>query len=359
MPIALGTSSTYAVLANTTITNTGASVLTGNVGIYPATGSSVTGFPPGTYTGTLNAGNAAAQTAKADAQAAYNACVALIPTTTLSASTYVTTNNQTLTAGTYAVGTSLQINGNLNLSGDGNSQFVFQIGSTLTTASSATITLVGGVNPCNIFWQVGSSATIGTSTVFKGFILANTSITCTTSASFTSGLFALTGAVTLDTNAVTNPCVCYAKGTKILTKDGYKKIEDIRVGDDVVVFGDLKIKEGIELTNGDETKKVTFVGYFTRDVMDSDSKPVVFAKDVLGPNIPSEDVMVSPNHGVIFNKYFIWANAFLNLTPNIYRAESLESITYYHIELEEHSIICASGMMGESMADGREKLTSL
>jgi len=93
--------------------------------------------------------------------------------------------------------------------------------------------------------------------------------------------------------------------------------------------------------------------------MNADSKPIVFSKGTFGPNIPSEDVMLSPNHGVIFNKYFIWAKAFLHLTPLIYQTDLLDSITYYHIELEEHSIICASGMMAESLSGNKTNMISV
>lgn len=354
MSINLNSSGTYAALAGSTITNTGSSVLIGNIGLSP--GTSITGFPPGTYSGTQNVANPAAVTAKADLLLAYNQCIAAATTTTLSATSYTTVNNQILTAGVYSVGTTLQINGTLILSGTSASVFIFKIGSTLTTASSAVISLIGGVQPSKIFWQVGSSATLGTSTVFNGYILALTSITATTSASVQGGLLALNGAVTLDTNLINNPIVCYVKGTKILTNDGYKNIEDIKVDDEIVTFGEIKDKKVINKSNDKTTQKVIFNGYFSRSNLNTESKPIVFKAGSLGENLPFEDVEVSPGHGVIINDKSVLAFDLIN-NDTIYQSDAYESITYYHLQLEVHSVIDASGLLGESLLGCEEKLT--
>jgi hypothetical protein len=356
MSINLGTASTYAVLAGSTVTNTGSSVLIGNIGLY--SGTSVTGFPPGTYSGSLNVNNAAAIQAKSDLTTAYNACLSASTTNTLSASNYTTTNNQILTAGVYSVGTSLQINGNLILSGTSSSVFIFKIGSTLTTASSAQVQLSGGVQSSNVFWQVGSSATLGTSSSFSGYILALTSITATTSASIQGSLLARNGAVTLDTNFINNPVICYIKGTKILTKDGYKNIEDIVLGDEVSVFGNIVDKEVLDISNGELTKKVIFTGNFSRSNLNAESKPIIFKTGSLEQNIPSEDVGVSPGHGIILNNKSVLAESLVN-NDTIYQSEDYETVTYYHIELENHSVINASGLLGESLLGCREKFTSV
>ena len=355
MSISLNAARNYAAFAGTALTNTGPSILSGNIGLSP--GTAITGFfPSGTYSGTQNISNLDATTAKSDLQAAYNQCAALTPTNILSKATYATTNNQELTPGIYSVGSSLHIDGNLILNGDCKSVFIFKIGSTLETLPLSTISLTGGVQPSNIFWCVGSSATLGTSSSFNGYILANTSITANTSASIQGGLFAITGSVTLDTNLINNPVVCYIKGTKILTICGYKNIEDIKVGDEIVTFGNIRDKKVINKSNDKTTQKVIFNGYFSKSNLNVESKPIVFKIGSLGENLPFEDVMISPGHGIIINNKSILALDLIN-NVTIYQSEDYESITYYHLQLETHSVINAAGLLGESLLRCQEKLT--
>lgn len=351
MSITLGsTLSTYAVLASSTITNTGSSVITGFIGLSP--GSSITGFPPGT--GTIN--NTNAEQAQTELTSAYTTAQALQYTSQLSASSYITVNNQVFTPGVYSIGSSLQINDTLILNGSG--QYIFQIGSTLTTASSSVIQLMNGADPCDIFWQVGSSATLGTSTTFCGSILANISITCTTSANVDGRLLARYGAVTLDTNNINNTCICYVKGTKILTNNGYKNIEDIKVGDMVSIFGNIKNRNVINKSNGHLLKKVLFVGYFTKSILGKVSKPIVFKANSLGNNKPFEDVAVSPGHGIMVNNKLVLASNLVN-NNSIYQSEDYDSVTYYHLELENHCIINACGLLGESLLGFKDNFTSI
>jgi hypothetical protein len=207
--ITLGTAGDFSVLAGTTVTNTGPSVIDGgNVGVSP--GSAITGFPPGSVSPpfTLNAADAIALQGQNDLTTAYNVAVGLAPTQNLTGQDL---GGLTLLPGVYFFASSAQLTGTLTLNdlGDPNAQFVFQIGSTLTTASdSSVVTINGGSMPgCTVFWQVGSSATLGTGTEFEGHILALTSITLTTGANITDGsALARNGAVTLDTNNITN-CV--------------------------------------------------------------------------------------------------------------------------------------------------------
>jgi LPXTG-motif cell wall-anchored protein len=199
-PIGLGTAASYAIVAGSTITNTGPSVISGDVGLSP--GTAVTGFPPGTVNnGTIHATDAAALQAQADVTTAYNDAAGRTPAATVTADL----GGQTLIAGVYA-GATLGLTGTLTLDaqGDPNAVFVFQTASTLITASSSTVAFVNGANPCNVFWQVTSSATLGTNSVFVGTVLALTSITAATGASVTGRLLARNGAVTLDTNTITN-----------------------------------------------------------------------------------------------------------------------------------------------------------
>jgi hypothetical protein len=202
----LGTAATFAVLGATTVTNTGPTIVTGDLGLSP--GTSVTGFPPGTRTGALQVANAAALQAQNDTTTAYNALAGAPCTSTLTGDL----GGRTLVAGVYCFSSSAQLTGTLTLDaqGDPNAVFIFQIGSTLTTASAARVLVVNGGRACNVFWQVGSSATLGTGTAFVGSILALTSITMTTGATIAGRLLARNGAVTLDSNSIT---VCSAAAT--------------------------------------------------------------------------------------------------------------------------------------------------
>ncbi|MEP6753546.1 MAG: ice-binding family protein [Candidatus Dormiibacterota bacterium] len=203
----LGTAGNYAVLAGSTITNTGPSWITGKMGLHP--GTSIVGFPPGT-SGQRDKTNGAALQAKSDLTIAYNNAAGQTPATTLSGNL----GNRTLVAGTYKFSSSAQLTGRLTLTGGG--VFLFQIGSTLTTASASSVRLVNGAQPCDVFWQVGSSATIGTSTAMVGTIMANASITMTTGATLNGRALARIGAVTLDTNRIIQPSGCgYAAPTYV------------------------------------------------------------------------------------------------------------------------------------------------
>jgi subtilisin family serine protease len=197
----LGSAQSFAVLGGSTVTSTGPSVITGNLGVSP--GSAVTGFPPGrVVSGTIHSADAATLAAQNAATTAY---ISLVGQACTQDMTGRDLGGQTLTAGVYCFSSSAQLTGALTLDAQGNANavFIFKMGSTLTTASASSVLLINGGYPGNVFWQVGSSATLGTATSFTGNILALTSITVTTGASVTGRTLALNGAVTLDTNAVT------------------------------------------------------------------------------------------------------------------------------------------------------------
>lgn len=203
--VGLGTAGSFAVLAGSTVTNTGSSVLTGDLGLSP--GSSVTGFPPGTVSGTQHVADATAVQAKTDLVTAYNDAAGRATTSTISADL----GGRTLTPGVYTSASSIGLTGTLTLDGGGSADavFIFKAGSTLTTASASSVVLTNGTQACNVFWQVGSSATLGTNSTFKGNILALASATLTTGANVQGSVLARNGAVTLDTNTVTR-AVCAA-----------------------------------------------------------------------------------------------------------------------------------------------------
>jgi hypothetical protein len=195
----LNSADTYAILASSTITNTGNSVINGNIGLSP--GTSVTGFPPGVRNGELHIADMAAAQAQTDLDNAYDNAATQGPTLPIVADL----GGQTLTPGIYNSATSIGLTGELTLNGQGDPDavFIFQAGSTLDTASASLVTLIGAAQPCNVFWQVGSSATLGTNSTFRGNILAFTSATLTTGANVEGRVLARDGAVTLDTNRIT------------------------------------------------------------------------------------------------------------------------------------------------------------
>ena len=193
-PVNLGSASAYAILAATTVTAPGAIVVNGDLGLYP--GTSVTGFPPAVVNGTTNINNTAAQAAQADLLTAYNALFGLPPGATKTGNI----GGTTLTPGIYtAPSTSLAVSsGNLTLDaqGDTNAVWIFQIGTTLDVTPGLQVILANGAQASNIFWQVGSSATIDTTAVMQGNILASISITVNSGATLNGRALALNGAVT-------------------------------------------------------------------------------------------------------------------------------------------------------------------
>jgi hypothetical protein len=198
----LGGAGAFAVLAGTTVTNTGPSWITGELGVAP--GSAVTGFPPGT-SGVQHKGDSVATTAQTNLTAAYtNAAAQPCPGT--NNFTGVNLGGKNLVPGVYCQTTAPSLTGTLTLNGSG--VYIFQIGSTLVTASAARVVLIGGAQPCEIFWQVGSSATIATSTTFVGTIMALTSIAMQTGATLNGRALARNGAVTLDTNRIIQSSGC-------------------------------------------------------------------------------------------------------------------------------------------------------
>jgi hypothetical protein len=204
----LGSAESFAVLGSQAVTNTGPTTVVGDLGLSP--GTAVTGFPPGQVAGTIHAADGVALQARTDANAAYIDAAGRPCNVDLSGQDL---GGQTLVPGVYCFTTSAQLTGALVLDtqGDPAAAFIFQIGSTLTTASDASVLVLGGAGCSNVTWQVGSSATFGTRTVLVGDVLALTSITLTTGANVAGRVLALNGAVTLDTNHV-GPGVCASDG---------------------------------------------------------------------------------------------------------------------------------------------------
>jgi ice-binding like protein len=196
-PIGLGTADSFAVLAGQTVTNTGPSTITGDLGVAP--GAAVAGLLA--VTGTIHTADAAADRAQSDLTAAYNDAAGRTPPAPVAADL----GGLTLAPGVYGSASSLGLTGALILDaqGDPNAVFVFQAGSTLTTASASQVNLVNGAQACNVFWQIGSSATLGTASVFAGNILALTSISVNDGVTVQGRALARNGAVTLINDTIT------------------------------------------------------------------------------------------------------------------------------------------------------------
>jgi hypothetical protein len=197
--VLLGTATPFVVLAGSTATNTGPSVLNGQLGLSP--GTSLPGFDAAVVNGATHDNDAVAAQAQADLTTAYDTAAAQLNPVDLTGQDL---GGLTLTAGTYAFSTSAQLTGALVLDaqGDPNAQFVFQIGSTLTTASASSVVMINGGSPCNVYWQIASSATLGTTTAFQGNLMAYTSITMNNRATVVGRALARNGAVTLDDNVL-------------------------------------------------------------------------------------------------------------------------------------------------------------
>jgi hypothetical protein len=199
----LGAASGFAVLGASTVTCTNLSAVTGDVGVSP--GTAITGFGPScTISGTIHAGDAVAAQAHGDLGIAYESLKAAACEHNLTGQDL---GGQTLAPGVYCFNTTVGLTGALTLDGggDSNASWIFQIGTAITTASGSSVVMTGSGQPGNVFWQVGSSATIATATAFKGNILASASITLVSGTQLVGRALALNAAVTSDHNAVSRP----------------------------------------------------------------------------------------------------------------------------------------------------------
>jgi hypothetical protein len=218
-PVGLGTAAPFVVLSGAGVTNTGPSVLNGDLGVSP--GTSLSGFGlPAVVNGATHANDAVASQAEADLTTAYDVAAGQ-PVAPGNELTGVDLGGLTLGPGAYGYSSSAQLTGQLTLDAHGNpnAQFVFVIGTTLTTATASSVILTDGASPCNVYWKVGSSATLGTSTAFEGNLLALTSVSLNDSATVLGRVLARNGEVTLINDVLTAP-QCATASTPTATEAG-------------------------------------------------------------------------------------------------------------------------------------------
>ena len=215
-PINLGTAAGYAVLAGSTVTNSGATLVTGDVGLYPGTEiKGFTGPPNGSFVAGTARTDPDVDLAKNDLTKAFNVAASLTP----QASGLSQLAGKTLKPGVYAGGAlDLSSGSTLTLDGGAESVWVFQAASTLVTGSGSKIVLINGASICNVFWKVGSSATLGGGSTFVGTVMAQESISVGTGSLIQGRLLASTSAVTLLTDTITRPEGCTTgSGTPVTT----------------------------------------------------------------------------------------------------------------------------------------------
>jgi hypothetical protein len=200
-PVTLGTAATFGVLAGGGITNSGVTTVDGDIGTYPTT--VINGGGSLTVTGTNHGGDTVSQSAQNDLDTAYTAAASEGPID----QSVAALGGQTLSPGVYNSASAMDLDGTLTLAGGGdpNATYVFQAGTTLTAAAASQVILVGGAQSCNVFWEVGDSADIGTDSNLSGTVMASGAITVASGSSVDGRLLAMNGAVTLDTDTITTP----------------------------------------------------------------------------------------------------------------------------------------------------------
>jgi len=217
LPVSLGTATNFAVLGGSTVTNTGLTTINGDLGVSP--GTSVTGFPPGQVNGAIHANDGPAVQAESDLAVAYNDAAGRTSTATVGTELGGTTEPPGVynsASGTFGITGTVT----LDAQGDPNAVFIFKAVTTLTTAAASVVNLVNGAQSCNVFWQIGSSATLGASSILRGDLLAFTSITVGAGLTVDGRTLAVNGAVTLDTDTVTRATCSQPPGALSISVPG-------------------------------------------------------------------------------------------------------------------------------------------
>jgi hypothetical protein len=248
----------------------------------------------------------------------------------------------------------------LDAQGNSNAQFFITAGTGAFTFNNIpSITFINGASTCNIFWLAGTAITFsGTSpSSIPGILIAGSAITFANASQILGRVYALSAVTFSGTSSVNALCtqntqniVCYAKGTLILTKQGFIPIENIRVGHNVVTKGKIYKNNFINKDAKLAVEPVMWISKFKVINLNSKSRPICIKKDALGENYPFKDLYVSPSHGLLLNGKMVFAKNIVN-GKTIYQDNECDNVEYYHLECEHHSAIIANGVLAESYLD--------
>ena len=307
----------------------------------------------GDISGNPNANTTEANAAMADLNTFYSNVTALLPSPIAG-----DLSGQTFTPGKYHADT-FTLDGTLTLNGAGRYYIVADTNIEIGLINTATINLTGGATLENVFFIAGSSSTNGAITIGAGqnlesYFISYFPLLVGDGTIITGGLYSLVGHIDLTNNQINPAVVCYAKGTKILTNRGYVAIENLTKDDVVATRGTIHKEDTIY--GPSEWKRIVWLGSYTMNTSSQKTKPVCIKAGALGDSTPTEDLYVSPSHGIIMDGRLVLAKELLN-GETIVQDYAEPTVTYYHLELDKHSAIVANGVIAESFLDfGDRKL---
>jgi hypothetical protein len=359
-PDLFGPITNYAILARTGITS--ATTTTVNNGVYGNLGGSlqITGTFNGTQNNEVTNANFDLTQLVSNINNIYaNSSINVIP---------YTGGNRTFLSSTsaakevYASASSITCNAGTTLTFDAqnnpNAQF-FIIALTSMTFNSTTFVLANGALAQNIFFSTaGNTGTTigftGTTTV-GGVFIAGTAITFGGVSTINGNLFIQNTDrgtnVTFAANSIVNaPTVCYLKGTKVLTDGGYVAVEDLSVGDKVITHGNIVDNLNVDKYDKSKTKSVLWTGNFKPSELNEYSLPICVKAGAISENVPFEDLYVSPGHRIVVDGKLVLATELIN-GSTVFQVDSLDSVEYYHFELESHLAVLVNGVASESYFD--------
>lgn len=246
----------------------------------------------------------------------------------------------------------------LDAQNDPNAKFFITIAAGIRFNNVSSITLLNGAKECNVFWVSGSDITFGgqSPSPSSGIFIAQSSITFANASQTVGHLYAQTASVTFSGDSSVTACdedvICYAKGSLILTKQGYVPIENIKAGSMVVTKG--KIDDGSFKEEDLRLDHVLWISKFKVHHLTSKTRPICIKRNALGENSPFRDLYVSPEHGLIVNGQMIAAKKMVN-GRTIYQDNECDSVEYYHLECDKHSGIFANGLLAETYLEGNNR----
>jgi hypothetical protein len=349
----------YEILAETAITTVNTTTVTnGNYG-------SPTGIT-GTFVGTLDTANTAA--AQTELTALVSAIQAITPTSTSSTTTINTAVTYTPGRTDYTSSLTFDIIGGditFDAQGDSAAQFFITVSATISFTNLSQIVLANGACAGNIFWVSGVAILVNPPFSFYGNMIARTQIVSSKPRTFNGRMYAQIARVdfsgTSSANGVfcsggntgnptnnNNQVVCYAKGTKINTPNGYIPIEDLKLGDRVTING--RIENTGFCSEKETSRPIIWLSKFRINTRSRDACPIRIKAGALGENTPFEDLYVSPGHRIIVDNKILQAKYLINETTITQEFQD-ESVTYYHVELQCHYSIVANGVKAESYYD--------